>query len=156
MNISKIIVVVLGLTIVAGIVFSVLKPNKSTEQANINNPVQDISGKITEVVVKPLDTEAKLSLEFGKSFTLALNKVGTFTDGLNITLKKINDSRCPVGVECVWAGELSAVLELSSSTIISKEVVLGTVRNKEVVSDGYTFSLKDATKESASIVVVKK
>lgn len=32
-------------------------------------------------------------------------------DGLELRLLEINDSRCPTGVNCVWAGEVKAIIE---------------------------------------------
>lgn len=76
-------------------------------------------------------------------------------DGLSVTLTKVNDSRCKSGVVCIWAGELSPVFTVTYSDNESVQIILGTMTAKEVSKNGYTFSLKNATENSATIVVTK-
>jgi hypothetical protein len=75
-----------------------------------------------------------------------------FSDGLSLTLKEINDSRCPQGVQCIWAGELSPLF-LASTNGSSYEIRLGTVRQATVSLKGHTFSLVGATEKDATIQV---
>lgn len=79
-----------------------------------------------------------------------------FSDGLSVTLKEVNDSRCKPGLECIWEGELAPVFIVNNSTTGPKEINLGTVRTKSVTENGYTFTLQDATPITATIVVTKE
>lgn len=48
--------------------------------------------------------------------TLAIGETGTLGD-TTFTLKDVtDDSRCPQGVQCVWAGTVRAVLQMGSTT----------------------------------------
>jgi len=44
--------------------------------------------------------------------------------GLVLALKSVEDSRCPKDVQCVWAGELAAVLDVSIDTPASEHLEL--------------------------------
>lgn len=94
-------------------------------------------------------------IEFGKPVTLGIAGTITYTDGLNISVKEINDSRCKADVVCVWQGELSASLSLLHGVFgdVPGEIHLGTVNNKSVSLKGYKFSLESATAESVIITV---
>lgn len=98
------------------------------------------------------------SAQFEKQVTLQLLSSTVFPDGLTILLSEINDSRCPPDVQCVWAGEISCALTLSGGdfNLAQDSVRLGTVQTQTVIRNGYTFSLVDATPDSAIIVVTKK
>lgn len=50
------------------------------------------------------------------SFTLRIGETATMTDGANVTLVQINDSRCKPDVQCIWAGELAAEVRYSDSS----------------------------------------
>lgn len=105
-----------------------------------------------------LGTLAPQGVAFGTSVTLSSNEQAQFVDGLSITLREINDSRCKSGVVCIWAGELSPLLRITGGTVGTslKEVRLGTERAKSVTESDYTFTLQDATESVATITVTKK
>jgi hypothetical protein len=92
---------------------------------------------------------------FGKPITMDVKNKVIFPDGLVLSLSQINDSRCRKDVVCVWAGELSAVLIATEGklTTSSEEIIISTVRNERVSSDGYVFFLAGATENSATIIV---
>lgn len=55
----------------------------------------------------------------GQDITLGDVKVGetAFINGVRLTLNKIvSDSRCPAGVQCIWAGSVVASVSLKSDT----------------------------------------
>lgn len=95
---------------------------------------------------------------FGTHVTFSPSERVQFADGLSVTLLEINDSRCKPGVVCIWAGELSPLLEITRGAIgkSQKEIRLGTERAKSVTENRYTFTLRDATESVATIVVTKK
>lgn len=64
------------------------------------------------------DTTAE---KFGKAFQLgtqqeAFVKGQSRADGLNVVVESIADSRCPEGVQCIWAGNAQVTLSLSSGS----------------------------------------
>ncbi|MDO8601983.1 MAG: Gmad2 immunoglobulin-like domain-containing protein [bacterium] len=98
--------------------------------------------------VYPITKEA----DFGAKVVLNVGDGVTFGNRLPVSLSKIDDSRCKPGVQCIWAGELSALLIV---TELGAEVRLGTVNNTSVTKLGYTFELLTATEKSATIVVTQ-
>lgn len=95
---------------------------------------------------------------FGSPITFTVGKTVTMPDFSDITLVQINDSRCQVGVVCIWAGELSPVFNVNgfgNEASQSMQITLGTTTAKQITKNGYTFSLQDATESSATIIVTK-
>ena len=94
--------------------------------------------------------------ELGATVALKLGQTATFKDGLKVALDKINDSRCPSGVQCIWAGELSPVLTVSGAAFtVPAQVILGMVRTQEKTLGGYHFVLKSATETAIELLVEK-
>ncbi len=94
------------------------------------------------------------SAKFDTPTTLNISETVTFSDGLRLTLNKIDDSRCPAGVQCIWAGELAGMFTIKVGTLANTEKVrLGTANNKKVIQGGYTFELISATEKSITISV---
>lgn len=60
--------------------------------------------------------ETVAPIEYSAAFTLGLEE-GTnsanFPNRVTVTLLSVNDSRCPIDVECVWAGMVEVELELA-------------------------------------------
>jgi len=101
------------------------------------------------------------SAEFGEEVTFIVNQKVRFTDGLILTLKQIDDSRCKSDMVCVWAGELVAIFDIKRGDYGSDigeviEISLGITRNSALVEVGYIFELTSATETTATIVVNKK
>src|SRR3989344_8997403 len=106
---KKFIITILGLGIVFGLWFFVVNKNKQTVD-KVEIP--------TETSTKLEENPTNNSSEFGQAITLKLNDRAIFTDGLVVILTQIDDSRCPKNVQCVWAGEVSVVLELSGGKLL--------------------------------------
>lgn len=89
--------------------------------------------------------------------TSAVGETLIFSDGLEVRLAKIEDSRCAKDVQCVWAGELSVVLHLLGGApgTADHELRLGTVQAREASVAHYKFALYDATTTSATLIVTK-
>ena len=93
---------------------------------------------------------------FGKAIALSIQDKVIFPDGLQVALTAINDSRCKPDVQCIWAGELSPVLQISGGALARTDTVqLGTITTKQAVKNGYTFLLQSAEPGRATIVVSK-
>lgn len=61
----------------------------------------------------------------------------------NVTAKEFSDSRCPAGVQCIWAGEQSVTLIVTDliARTAPMEITLGTARNKSLTTYGLTLTL---------------
>ncbi|MCC7160154.1 hypothetical protein IT399_00275 [Candidatus Nomurabacteria bacterium] len=145
---KQIILMVLGVVFVVGLGFLAVRSNNSIpkQEDDLPNTVNTDTGK----PVNPTDS----TVQFNQKFDLKINDSVSFSDGLNVVLKKIDDSRCPKGVQCIWAGELTGNFAVSGGKMSkNQEIYLGTMTNKSVTLDGYTFSIKDATATNISILV---
>jgi hypothetical protein len=74
----------------------------------------------------------------GEAFELKFGQQVSFPNaGLTITFKAVNDSRCPRGAVCVWAGNAEVVVGLSHA-----DIVLNTNIDPAAASHaGYTLRL---------------
>jgi len=143
MNTKKIILTVLGLGVVTGLGLLAVK----SQNQNINTGEGN-----AEIPIEVPENPANNFSEFGQLITLQVNDKITFSDGLYVILKEINDSRCPKDVQCIWAGEIEGVFTKGNTSGFA-EIRLGTVNNKSVIVDGYTFSLVSATENTVIITV---
>jgi hypothetical protein len=76
------------------------------------------------ILVFPLvacSPDNEVSASFGKEFTLPVGSTAVFqTDDLRIKFGEVTaDSRCPKGVQCVWAGEAKCALLIGRGTSLS-------------------------------------
>lgn len=94
-----------------------------------------------------------VSANYGQNVTLEIDDTATYNDDLTVHLKAINDSRCPPDVACIWAGELSATLEMKTSDGTSEETTVGTLTKPSTTVLGYEVQLVTITETSATIVV---
>jgi hypothetical protein len=96
------------------------------------------------------------SAEFGNPETYALHETRTYSDGLTVTLDRIDDSRCAPNVQCVWAGELAPVLTLRGGGLSgTRTVSLGTTRTPRAQAEEYAVLLDSATTATATITVTR-
>jgi predicted Zn-ribbon and HTH transcriptional regulator len=76
--------------------------------------------------------------------------------GYQMVLKEVvNDSRCPEGVNCIWAGEVQVVVSVYQNRkfIQDKTITLSTVYNQENI-DWFSGYLPSSQKKIKSIGVV--
>ncbi len=104
----------------------------------------------------PPPEKPSAAVPFGTSATFSVGESITFQDGVVIKLTAIDDSRCPAGVQCIWAGELSPVFVFSDADGTSQEFRLGTTRTTQVTVKNHVISLTGATEDQATITVSKK
>jgi hypothetical protein len=91
-------------------------------------------------------------IKFGTDLKLQLEETATFTDGLQVTLKEVNDHRCSGDVVCFWEGEVSFLLEISGGKLSKTEdVSISSKLTKSQTIEGYTVSFKDFTIKSKSV-----
>lgn len=108
---------------------------------------------VEEIGDNPINIPTTETAEFNKTVSLNLHEKAAFPDGSSVTLTEINDSRCKLGVQCIWAGELSATFTLSRGSDFQKEIILGTLTAPSMAVKEYTFSLQEITEKSATITV---
>lgn len=113
------------------------------------------NGQVFVNEIKKEEKPTASSIDFGKPQVFKVNSKVTFSDGLEVTLKEINDSRCKPDVQCIWAGELSALFSISGGSIgaVSKEVRLGTTNNQTFNLNEYSFTLKSATESEVTVTL---
>jgi hypothetical protein len=81
--------------------------------------------------------ETALTAEPGNEFALALGKTATINGtGTRMTFRQVtDDSRCPVDVQCVWAGDAKIELTISRSGSADDAKILSlTPPNNETTS----------------------
>ena len=104
-------------------------------------------------------TPPLLSTPIGSTETLpvkvALNLNTPVTlegQSLRLTLLKVTDSRCPLDVRCVWAGEVGIDVEIAKLGVVYVRQPLYTLFNanaasepKSVIAEGYTVKILEVT-----------
>jgi hypothetical protein len=147
---------VLGVGIVIILVLGAFFVYIFTHTSPVTQPNEIVTGSTTRTSTST-QPASDTSVHFDSETTLKSGETIQFTDGLHVTLKEINDSRCKPGVQCIWAGELAPVLSVTGGDLGMgvKEVYLGTVKSKSVTVSGYAFLLINATTTEATIRVSK-
>ena len=80
--------------------------------------------------------------EFAQPFDLKVSEVVTL-QGLKITFEGVSeDSRCPTGVQCVWAGDAAATFTLEKSPAAALQCTLHTNGRFQRQTDYDTFVVK--------------
>ncbi len=117
---------------------------------------QPVATAIPTSSAAPVQAAPAAKASFGARVVLKKGRAATYPDGLNIVLDKVDDSRCPKGVQCVWSGELGPQLTVSGGEVGKKLfVLLATVTHPKVMLGVYAFALVDADVDSATVVVTK-
>lgn len=107
----------------------------------------------------PVNVPSKeTSASFGTVVNFTVGSKAKFSDGLQVTLQAIDDSRCKPDVQCIWAGELSPLFLVTGGEAGSEttEVRLGTDRTRSATVAAYTFAIVDVTETSAMVTISKK
>jgi hypothetical protein len=89
-------------------------------------------------------TVAPKDVPLGADFDLSPNQSAVLDSGaLTISLIKVTDSRCPSGVECIWAGDAETALWLSVPQQKSTAAALHTTLDPKTLttSNAYTIRL---------------
>ncbi len=132
-----------------------------TERGLISDPADGTKciAATTSTVTSPVPvTKPRSSGAFDIPMTLTTKQSLTYADGLHITLNVINDSRCAVDVQCIWAGELAPEFSVTGGFFGTKQetVSLGTARKTSTTIGTYTFTLLKATETNVTISITKK
>ncbi|MDQ3242536.1 MAG: hypothetical protein M3Q09_02260 [Gemmatimonadota bacterium] len=92
----------------------------------------------------PGEVTTNVSARLGNEFDLAVGQTARIA-GTPVTLlfrSVAEDSRCPVDVQCVWAGNGRTILSLSASGVGTSEVSLNTTTDPRITTyAGYRIRL---------------
>lgn len=153
------IVVALAVGIIIGI--SINRKNRMAPADTVaTDTVTTTDEKTAETktgTTKTVGSNTTVSTKKGFNTSVAMN-IGdsvTFSDGLIVMVKQINDSRCKSGTQCPWAGEIGTTLIIKSTkpNMVQEEIRLGTTVTKSTITQGYKFSLEKASPTSVTIRV---
>ena len=80
-----------------------------------------------------------------EAFTLQVDEAANYRQDITILLNKVNDSRCPEDMNCIWAGELVAELTIQFNDKRFEETLImpagGRAKGKnKFIFDDFTFS----------------
>ncbi len=89
-------------------------------------------------------------------YTTIKQKVCPNQKGFQLVLKAIvSDSRCPEGVTCIWAGEVSAVVSVhKDSKLIEDTTLVFSMKNEEDNKKWFATYLSEKQKKIKSIRVL--
>ena len=95
---------------------------------------------------------------FGSAARFTISSRRIYTDGLEVTLKNITDSRCKPDEQCIWAGELAPEFTVTGGKFGKSvyTVTLGTIRNTSTTQDQYRFSITDVSTTDVLLMVTTK
>ena len=97
---------------------------------------------------------APVSETYGTPISFSISSSKTLDDGLKMTLESIDDSRCKPGVQCVWAGELSAAFKVTIGEA-TQTLRLGQTTAPTAELFDRTFTLGEIDTSSATVTVTK-
>lgn len=80
------------------------------------------------------------SVRLGEKFTLPYQSKTTVGKALEIRFVKVEDSRCPVDVNCFWAGNGKVMLEVSQPGVSTPSTTIELDTNKAVGPSSRTFA----------------
>ncbi|MGO4709057.1 hypothetical protein AB4Y90_08055 [Chryseobacterium sp. 2TAF14] len=133
--------IIIGLSFISLINCNAQKDTKQQTKTSQNTTLNDIPLKKSDKIIYFSEGENKFLQEFQ----------------MNVTFKGIaEDSRCPQGTQCVWAGVAVANVELMSTTSrpmvlqFSTAEVKGKNYHKTQSFNGYTISLVELTPQTTS------
>ncbi|AEE19381.1 hypothetical protein JM84_0256 [Dokdonia sp. Hel_I_63] len=99
------------------------------------------------------------TVEVPKIYLKAFQGQSTIIEGTSLRLVNvIEDSRCPQGVDCIWAGNAKVVVELTSESgkKTTKEIILNGGRVAPIYSeDGLVISIKGLAPYPTSLSKIK-
>jgi hypothetical protein len=96
-------------------------------------------------VIGCTDEITDTTFNVGKESTFTMGQLYSTGDGLyTLQIKEITDSRCPQGVECIWAGEVVLKGEWSAGNNKSTIELHTIMKESQQQPNGYTLQIVDA------------
>ena len=81
----------------------------------------------------------------GKESTFRLNQIDYSADGqYTLLINEITDSRCPEGVQCVWAGEVSLKGEWTYNGRKYPIELHTVLKDRQIEPEGFSIQIVDA------------
>ncbi len=151
---NKIIIIGIVLTVfvVVFVICFTVGNNNSGKRLKKDNNIENVDDtKSVEKTKKALENNI---VELGRSFDIYLDeKVVVKDEDLYLELIHVDDSRCPMNVECYWEGEIEYQLIVNDNNY-----KLSTVNNREINYGKYLISLdkENNSIDYAKIIVEKK
>lgn len=106
-KILTIILIILAIFLSISVLLQNKKPEPVTENTSTTTSIVATSTILNiSSTTSPATTTKPIVQTFPKNITLSISDSYTFPDGTVLTIKQINDSRCPIDVQCVWAGNV--------------------------------------------------
>lgn len=85
------------------------------------------------------------TFKVGQESTFRINQLYTSSDGQStLQINEIGDSRCAIGVECFWEGEVTIKGEWTNSQNTSTFELHSVLKEMEMQPDGFTIQIVDA------------
>ena len=81
----------------------------------------------------------------GEESTFRLNQIDYSADGqYTLLIKEITDSRCPEGVQCIWAGEVSLKGEWTYNGTKYPIELHTVLKDRQIEPEGFSIQIVDA------------
>jgi hypothetical protein len=82
----------------------------------------------------------------GEAFDCVIGNTYNVTSNLSFTIDSINDSRCPEGAMCFWAGDVYVYLDIyHNNTLIDTSVYLKNTARNPINLENYSFKVLEVT-----------
>jgi len=95
----------------------------------------------TDVTASPQTSQTVTQRELGKAFSMKIGESVALND-LRLTFRSVDgDSRCPIDVVCVWAGDAEIALKIEQGSKAAVAALHTTLEPKKTEWNGYTVSL---------------
>ena len=99
----------------------------------------------TDVTASPQTSQTVTQRELGKAFSMKIGESVALND-LRLTFRSVNgDSRCPIDVVCVWAGDAEIALKIEQANRAAVAALHTMLEPKKTEWNGYTISLVSLT-----------
>ncbi len=132
-------------------------PSNPVHQQNVTSTIPVPTSTTTEPE-QPPTTPTPSTHHLGDTVQFFLHDSAIFTDpkdpqrSFTVTAAEFTDSRCPQGVECIWAGELGIRLTISpSASSTTEDVRLGWIRAKTADALGLHFTLNEIVESEGGV-----
>jgi hypothetical protein len=158
---KKLIISIIVIILVGAGLFLFISKNQATSPTTENMPPentnsttpQNTTGNTTDTSNQNT-TSTTSTAPSSTSGTVVSGKLGqtiTFA-GVNGTLKEVvEDSRCPIGVQCIWAGTVRVKVHFSYGSL-AQDVTL--TLGQPFTMYGYTITLTDVKPEKKAGVTI--
>ncbi len=111
--------------------------NNTAAPTTTPNPGYNVNYTVTQTT-PPRAPTPEPSTNVSGYFDFVIGQAYQFSNGLIMTVETLTDNRCPQGVQCVWQGDIAAVVRLekdSEDRRVNVSIVQGTQAPQIIVDD---------------------